>query len=410
MALAEARNGRPGPAYLEIPLDVLAKPVDESTALAPAYQAPAAPGPDPKALETVAAMIEGADRPIAIVGSGAHWSGASQALREMAEKVGMPVFSTNAGRGVVPDTHDWSFGPPIPMGGAFGQALAADLVLCLGVRLGFTLMNGQAFRGKTVIRVDLDAGEVQRNRPGDLNIVADARVFCEQLAGGWDTGISEARASWGEQLRTAAKVNRDSLVAMAQTAGGQIHPLAIVNAVNDAAPEDATLVADGGDSMVWATFAYVAHGAGQVMSTGAYLGCLGVGIPFAIAAKVARPESPVFLIQGDGSFGLNAMEFDTAIRHGLPFVCLVANDGAWGMSKHGQGLQYGYDHLVATELGVRPYHEMVKGLGGYGELVKEASEIGPAIKRALDSGLPACINVVVDPTVYSPATQAMLGL
>lgn len=410
MALAEARNGRPGPVYLEIPLDVLMKPIDGSKVDKSSYDPPTPPAADPSVIEEIAKAVADADRPIIIAGSGAHWAGAGSDLSNLGKTAGIPVFTTNAGRGEIPDDDDWCFGPTFPLGSGFGAALSADLIICLGTRLGFTLMDGKMFANKTVIRVDVDAGETRRNRPGEFNVIADAALFCRQLAAGWEGGVSESRKAWRDQLQSAGESARAAFFSQATQSGSPIHPLAIVKAINELSGPGATLVADGGDSMVWAMAGYEARGPGQVLGTNAYFGCLGVGIPFAIAAKAARPSEAVFLMQGDGSFGLNAMEFDTAIRRDLPFVCVIANDSAWGMSKHGQGLQFGYEDLLATELGVRPYHEMVAGLGGYGELVTEAEEIKPAIDRALASGKAACINVLVDPTVYSPATAAMLGL
>ncbi len=406
-ALAEARSGRPGPVYLDVPFDVLATPVPEDAA-APAVAFAVPPGADPDAVAEVAAVLSAAERPIVLVGSGAHWSRAGDALARLAETAGLPVFSVNAGRGVLPDAHPWSFGLPMPIGGAFGEAMAADVVLCLGVRLGFTLLNGNLFAGKTIIRVDLDAAETARNRPGDHRLVGDTKVVCRQLADAWEGGVSAARSAWGDRLRGAAEANRRNLLSsVGELAAKPIHPLELVRAAAEVAGPDATLVADGGDIMTWALLAFPAHGPGRLMSTGTYLGCLGVGIPFALAAKLARPEHPVILVEGDGSFGFNAMEFDTAVRHEIPIVCLVGNDGSWGMSRHGQGIQFGYDHLVATELGHRPYHEMVKALGGYGEEVQDPAELRPAIERALASGLPACINAVIDPKICSPVTLAM---
>ncbi|MCZ7630893.1 MAG: thiamine pyrophosphate-binding protein [Microthrixaceae bacterium] len=375
MGLAEARNGRPGPAYLEVPLDVMFADTPESTPITAAV-APAAPAPDPDALDAAAAALAAAERPIAIVGSGGHWSHAGGALRELAETVGLPVFSINAGRGVLPDTHEWSFGATLPFGSAFGEALMADVVLVLGARIGFTLLNGAFLRHKTVIRVDIDPAETGRNLPGTHNLVSDVRVFCETLARGWEGGVSPARAAWGDKLREAAQRNRASLVeSHAGAADKPVHPFHLVSAIEDIAGPDATLVADGGDVMTWSAMAFTARGPGRLLSISTYLGCLGTGIPFALAAKLARPDEPVFLLEGDGSFGLNAMEFDTAVRHNLPFVCIVGNDGSWGMSRHGQGLMFGYDQHVGVDLGVRPYHEMVRALGGYGEFVDDAGEL-----------------------------------
>lgn len=407
-ALTQARSGRPGPAYLNIPLDVLFATTPESTPIAAPVEA-AAPAPDPDVLALVAGVLAASERPIVVAGSGAHWAGAGPALARLAETAGLPVFSLNAGRGVLADTHEWSFGPTLPIGGAFGDALAADVVVVLGARIGFTLLNGAFFRTKTVIRVDLDAAEMGRNLAGAYNVVADARVFCEQLAAGWEGGISAARARWGDRLRESAEKNRQNVVNQFTGAGasGVVHPFELVHAIDEVAGPEATLVSDGGDIMTWSAIAFTARGPGRFLSISTYLGCLGVGIPFALAAKLARPDQPVFLLEGDGSFGLNAMEFDTAVRHGLAFVCIVGNDGSWGMSRHGQGLQFGYDQLVATELGVRPYHQMVEALGGYGEYVDDPAHLRAAIERAVASGLPACVNVAIDPAVYSPMTAAM---
>jgi acetolactate synthase-1/2/3 large subunit len=134
------------------------------------------------------------------------------------------------------------------------------------------------------------------------------------------------------------------------------------------------------------------------------LGCLGTGIPFAMAAKLVRPDKKVLLLNGDGSFGFNCMEFDTMVRHNIPVVCVINNDTAWGMIKHSQELSIGCDRLQCAELGVRHYEKVVEGLGGYGEFVTEDEDIIPAIERAFESGKPACINVMTDPTVTSPAT------
>ena len=139
-------------------------------------------------------------------------------------------------------------------------------------------------------------------------------------------------------------------------------------------------------------------------SAGGQFGCLGTGIPFALAAKLARPDKEVVLINGDGSFGLNAMEFDTAVRHGIPILCIVNNDQAWGMIKHGQELCYGGERVIGSHLGAVRYDKVVEALGGYGELVDKDADLIPAIKRALASGKPACINVMTDTCAISPMT------
>jgi acetolactate synthase-1/2/3 large subunit len=407
-ALAQARTGRPGPVYLDVPVDVLAQQVDVPADV-PQLVLASPPAADPDALALVVAALRAAERPIVLAGSGAHWAGAGDALARLAETIGLPVFSISAGRGVLPDAHEWSFGPPSPVGSAFLHALDTDLVLCLGVRLGFPLMNGAMFGARRVIRVDLDGAETVRNRPGDLNLVADVAVFCRQLAEAWDGGVSDARRTWAEHLRAADTTSKRELAARADAHPGKpVHPLQLVRAIVDAAGDDAVLVADGGDCLTWGMIAFPGYGDGRLLSTGIYLGCLGVGIPFALAAKLARPARPVVLLCGDGTFGLNAMELDTAVRHDLPIVCVVSNDGSWGMSRHGQVRNHG--HTVATDLGVRPYHEVARALGGYGEFVDDAREVRAAIERALASGSPAVVNVAVDPEICSPYTEMMAAL
>jgi acetolactate synthase-1/2/3 large subunit len=405
LALAQARNGRPGPVYLDVPVDVLGKDLPDDTPVT-AYTPPAPPAPEPAALERASRLLQRAERPIVLVGSGAHWSRAGSALAQLSETAGLPILTFNQGRGVLPDEHPWSFS----LAQLFTEAFAADVVVCLGLRLGWTLMGGRLFGDTPLIRVDLDAAETSRNRPGEINLVADVRVFCEQLANGWEGGISPARNRWAERLRDAAESSREAMQKMLARRDPQkpIHPLQLVTTAVEAAGPEASFVGDGGNILTWASAGFPARAPGRILATGSYLGCLGVGIPFALAAKLARPAHPVILVEGDGAFGLNAMEFDTALRHDIPFVCLVANDASWGMSRHGQ-LDHHSGRTVATELGVRPYHEVVRALGGHGEQVEAVGELRPAIDRALASGLPACVNVVIDRDVASPFSGMMTG-
>lgn len=191
-----------------------------------------------------------------------------------------------------------------------------------------------------------------------------------------------------------------------RTPSHPIHPNRLVARIMEAFGEDAYYVVDGGDTSYFGLAGLSSkHRAGVIVSSGSLLGCLGTGIPFAIAAKLSHPDKPVIVLNGDGSFGFNSMELDTAVRHGIPIVCIVNNDCAWGMIKHSQEISMGESHATtAADLGVRNYEKMVEGLGGYGELVERDEDIIPAIHRAVASGKPACINVMTDPTVTSPAT------
>jgi len=175
--------------------------------------------------------------------------------------------------------------------------------------------------------------------------------------------------------------------------------------IQEYAGDDALYIADGGDTVYFGITGFSSrHRAGVIGTASGLLGCLGTGIPFAMAAKLANPDMKVVLLNGDGSMGFNAMEFDTMVRHDIPVICVVNNDCAWGMIKHSQELSIGKDRLQCSELGLRHYEKMAQGLGCHGELVEKDEDIVPALERAFASGRPACINVVTDPTVTSPAT------
>ena len=189
------------------------------------------------------------------------------------------------------------------------------------------------------------------------------------------------------------------------TPSDPIHPHRLIALTREAAGDDAIYIIDGGDTSYYGAVGLKAKERAAVYaSAGGQFGCLGTGIPFALAAKLARPDKQVVLINGDGSFGLNALEFDTAVRHDIPILCIVNNDQAWGMIKHGQELCYGGERVIGSHLGAVRYDKVVEALGGYGELVEKDADLLPAIKRALASGKPACVNVMTDTCAISPMT------
>lgn len=411
-ALAEARGAPPGPVYLDVPADVLSRPVPDGALdrLAPPVAA-SDPAPDSTTVEQVAARLAAAERPLIVAGSGAHWSGAGPAIARLAATFGVPVLTVNAGRGCVADDDPWCVGGASPMASAFpAAATGADLVLCLGVRLGYVLLNGLVFGSTPLIRVDTDRAELARNAPGSVEVVADVRAFCEAVATCGTRSEPVAPTDWLGQLVEARRVARAGFDDLEVGPEGRIHPAAAIRAMVEVGGDRATFVTDGGDTMVWGMCRFPAHGPGRLLGTSSYFGALGVGIPYALAAKLARPDDPCLLWVGDGAFGFNAIEFDTAVRHSIPIVAVVADNASWAMSRHGQGLQFGYDQLVASELGDRPYERVVEALGGHGERVERIDDLRPALERALASGLPACVNVAVDPGVVSPATQMMASV
>jgi acetolactate synthase-1/2/3 large subunit len=210
--------------------------------------------------------------------------------------------------------------------------------------------------------------------------------------------------AWQKTLKSAGASLLDYELRMRKTASDPIHPVRLVARIQEFVGDDAVYVADGGDTSYFGLGFSTRQKAGVIAASSGLFGCLGTGIPFGMAAKLARPGTKVVVLNGDGSFGFNAMEFDTMVRHNIPVVVVINNDCAWGMIKHSQELSIGKDRLQCSELGTRHYEKVAEGLGGHGEFVTKDEEIIPALERAFASGKPACVNVMTDPTVTSPAT------
>ena len=402
VAFRKAVSGRPGPVFLELPPDVLNVAVDENSVAWPKCASkPYRYFPDPAQLRLAAETIDLAEKPFLLAGSGVGASHCAAALGEFIEKSGMPFALLNTGRGALPDDHPLS----VWDGGLLGILTAlsqADLVLAMGVRFNWLLMFGQAFPQARVVRVDVEPSELDRNRDCDVGLAGDLRLTLEAL-----TAMVAKRdlRSWRQALGEAYRPMLAEDRKLRETPSQPIHPVRLVARLREAVGDNALYVIDGGDTSYFGLTGLNAVAPASVLgAAGGQFGCLGTGIPFAIAAKAAHPDKTVVVINGDGSFGLNAMEFDTAVRHKLPIVCVINNDGAWGMIKHGQEMCYGPERVVGSELGLIHYEKMVAALGGHGELVRQDDEIVPAIKRALASGKPACVNVVTDPCAVSLAT------
>ena len=401
-AIRQAVSGRPGPVFLELPPDILNVTTEEDALVLPK------PGggiyrsqPDPELFPAAADLINKAEKPVIIGGTGVGLSGCREELTKFAETSGIPFILLSTGRGVISDANPNSLWD----GGLIGLLTAlsqADLVVALGVRFNWLLMFGQVFPQAKVVRVDIDASEIDRNRVADVGLVGDLKLALKGL-----NPLIEKRdhSGWVESLRAMYMPMLQPELDARNTAADPIHPARMVAQVREAAGDDAFYLVDGGDTSYYGMVGLGATQPASVLGTaGGQFGCLGTGVPFAMAAKAAMPDKKVVLINGDGSFGLNAMEFETAVRHNLPFVCVINNDQAWGMIKHGQELCYGNDRVFGSELGVVHYEKMVEGLGGYGEFVDKDENIIPAVKRAIESGKPALVNVLTDPCVISPAT------
>jgi acetolactate synthase-1/2/3 large subunit len=382
----------PGPAFLELPQDVLYRPLPEDapTGFGP-RAAPRAAG-DPRDVERAAALLREAERPVLVVGSGGFWAGAQEALVGLAEQTGLPVFTRNAARGLLPDAHPQCYGGSPGLG-----VFRADLVLVIGSRFNATFFYGQFPETTRVIQVDCNAAALGDNRGLDVGICGDARLVLGQLADALDG--YRVPEDWSAELDAAAERRRTKFAPGYQAGTTPIHPMRLLHEINAFADEHTTITIDGGDIGVAAARHLAANRPGSQLSNASILGSLGPGLPFALGAKVAAPEDTVICITGDGAFGIGAMEMDTAVRLDLPIICVIGNDLQWGMIERGQKSAFGEDRLVAATLGDRPYDAMVEALGGYGERVEDPDQIRPALERARDSGKPACLNVILDAKV-----------
>jgi acetolactate synthase I/II/III large subunit len=406
MAFREATTGRPGPVFLEIPIDVVFTKVDEESVLFPQTTKPSPPAPAPEAVDKALAMLAEAERPLIVAGRGPWQACAGEELRQFAEKTSTPVVGNGTTRGAVPEE-----GHPLGAGGLMTLAVLAlqpenapDLIILLGARIGLFL-NGGAWLppNAKIVQIDIEGAEIGRARDIDLGIVSDCGEALRALIQGAERRSWPDRSGWAATLKGAQQAWKFLYKDALESDAAPMHPLRLMQEIGRFLGEDDILVVDGGETFVWMQMAATLKKPGRFVSYG-YLGCLGVGIPFGMAAKIAYPDKRVLVVTGDGSIGLNFAEFDSAIRHKLPIVVVINNDQAWGMVKHEQELRAA--KVVATELGPVRYERAAEGFGVYGELVDDPLQVGAALERAFATGRTACINVMVDPRPPSPVTQA----
>jgi acetolactate synthase-1/2/3 large subunit len=402
MALRQAYSGRPGPAFVEIPADVLFNAVPESAIVDPGlYRTHGKPHGDVRLVEEAARLLAQAERPAVLAGSQVwHCRGSAQ-LQGFAEKAQVPVYLNGAARGSLPPDH------PLLLVRSRREALAqADAVLVIGTPFDFRLAYGKRLAaGAKVVQVDLDAGEIGHNRGVDVGIAGDAAAVLGQLADALPGGTDSRRRAWLEQLRAAEQRELEKDLPFLNSDAVPIHPLRLAREINDFLTEDTIFIGDGGDVVTISASVIRAHRPGQWLDPGP-LGTLGVGMPFAIAAKVAFPQKEAFVLFGDGAFGFNGFEYDTAVRFGLPVVGVVGNNAAWNQIRYGQIARYGAARGdIANLLAPTRYDRVVEALGGYGAYVERPQDIRPALERARASGQPACVNVMIDPAVYSSGTM-----
>jgi len=417
LAYRTAISGRPGPVYLEYPVDVLNAFTDTEQVRYMGTGIPSRPvdyANAPRLME----MIRAAKQPVVIAGSGTWYSDAAKDLVEFIEKTGMPAFTSAAGRGTLPDTHPLCFESSLAIrpGAAMFANMSADLVIFLGTRIGLYYIFGELFnKDAKLVQVDIEPEEIGRNRSIDLPIFSDIGGFlkaCNQVID--EQGISEKLQrgfqEWIEALKKAEVDGKAEAAPNWESDNVPIHPLRLAKEVNDFMNrEDDIVVADGGDTAIWTGMTRTVRKAGTYQDSGLF-GCLGVGLPYANTAKLLNPNSRVCLMIGDGSVGFNFMEFENAIRKQLPIVVVISNDLGWGMIRHSQELRLGHAIEAGTWIGKVDYHKLVEALGGKGIFVERPEQIRPALEEAFASGKTTCINVMTDPTTESPGSVALANL
>ncbi len=387
IALHEANSGRKGPVYVEIPNDVLFEEIDPSTINWPAPAAPPARAAAPTAeLDAAVELIKNAQRPLLLTGSGVVWADAAANLAQFVDATGIPLVTTPQTRGILPEDH-----PSALVASRNGAQRAADVVVSVGTRANWLNGHLRAPRfdsGARFVVANIDPDEIGRGRVPDVGVVADAGVFLDQLAERLvaDGGISAAAQGWAEEL--AAKDLDKEPDRQTLSDAVPIAPLRLCEELRRVLPRDAVFVVDGHETLEFARRWIPSLSEANYLTSGPN-GCMGVGVPFALGARVARPNRPVFVLMGDGGFGWHGMEYDTLIRHNLPMVGVVFNNAGFTARPAAAG--------TGRELGYQRYDLMVSGFGGHGEFVEKPEDIAPALQRAIDSGKPALVNVCVDP-------------
>ena len=390
-AFREATAGRPGPVYLDLPGDVLGEKIEEESVV---YSGPWRPAPrslgDPAAIREAIALLARAERPVVLAGSGVWWSDGARALQDFVEATGIPFYTTPISRGLIPEDHALAF-----LNARSKAFTEADVVLAVGTRFNWVIQFGRPPRfaaDMKVIHVDINPAQLGHNRAVDVPIAGDARAVLEQLRAEADGKIQPKHYSaWTGKLRTldAEKSAEMDKAMSADTA--PIHPLRLCKEVRDFLRRDAILVVDGQEILNYGRQAIPTFVAGHRLNSGT-LGTMGVGLPFGVGAKVAQPDAQVLVLHGDGSYGINAMEIDTAVRHKIPVVVVISNNGGWTanapwtrpLPKPGRNL------------GHTRYDRVAQELGAHGEFVEKPHEIRPALERAFASGKPAVVNVITD--------------
>ncbi len=413
MAARECFNGQYGPSYLEIPRDVLDReiPFDEARIPKPGhYRGSVRSIGDPADIEKLADILVKAERPAVLLGQQVWASQGHQDAISFVRSLDIPAYMNGASRGMLPQ------GDPHHFDRTRSDAFKnADVILIVGTPFDFRMGYGKRISNNaTLVQIDQSYATVGKNRDISLGLAGDPGAILaavEQAASGRiDNGAKAARQKWMAELREIEATKLEKLMPMFTTDQNPIHPYRLAYEINEFLSEDTIYIGDGGDIVTISAQAVRPRNPGQWMDPGA-LGSLGVGTGFSMAAKLAHPDKEVVCLYGDGSFGMTSFDMETSQRFGAPYLAVVGNNSAMNQIRYGQIAKYGPERGdVGNKLGEIPFGKFGEMIGGYGEEVREAKDIQPALQRAREAiaktGKCAVVNVWVDPNEYAPGTKA----
>jgi len=392
MAVRAAVTGTPGPSFLEIPMDVLMSPADMETAYFPEIRTtPPQVIPDPKDVQEAVEVLTKAQKPLMLAGTGVKWSQGSAALAKFAEKTKLPVFLNGMGRGQLQSSHPQFFNRVRKE-----AMMQCDVFILAGSPLDFRLKYGASIPADAkIIQLEMEASLIGQNRSSDVALVGNIGIALDQITALMnEKNITKDFAEWSGELRAREEQIAEGFESELTSDESPVDPLRFAAEIRDFIDEDTILIGDGGDIVAQVSKVVPVLKENCWMDPGP-LGTLGVGMPFALAAQHTFPDRRVLIIYGDGAFGLNGFEYDTAIRFNLPIVGIVGNDSAWGQMLRPQVGIYGAERKVAVDLADTRYDKVVEALGGHGEYCEKPEEIRPALERSFASGKPALINVKI---------------
>lgn len=383
-----ATKGRPGAVYVDLPGDVLYANVPQADIVQPQGQpfTDSRPAGDPAAVVAAMDILAQAKRPILVAGSGVFWSQAAPELQAFVEAMEIPFFTTPMARGLIPEDHHLAF--IAARSTAFREA---DVVFVIGTRLNWILNFGKRFgRQARMIHIDINAEEIGHNRGIEVGIVGDAKLVLQQLHDLAAKGAArQDRSAWLHQLQADNERRWKDIDDLLNNPAQPIHPLRLCKEIRDFVDRDAIIAVDGNETLHFGRQSLPCYTPGHRLNSGV-TGCMGVGLPFGIGAAAAKPDKQILVLHGDGSMGMNVMEIDTAVRHDLPVVTVVSNNGGWTAREPDI-------RKPGRELGFTAYDKIGAALGAHAEQVEAPDDIRPALERAFAAGRPAVINVITDP-------------